>query len=329
MPILAGDIGGTKTDLALFSLHNGRPQIEHVQTYVSQKYHSFDQIISAFLQSRQTNIDAACFGVAGPVANGISTTTNLPWTLDAGALAKQFKIKNVSLINDIEAMAYGVLFLEEKDVVTIQQGRANSQGNVAVIAAGTGLGEAGLYYDQIKLRPFATEGGHCDFSPTAEIDFQLYSFLKLRFDHISWEHIVSGPGLVNIYNFCLDQQQGQLPQWLEANMQQSDPAGAIYQAAQSGQCPICVQAVALFTRYYGTEAGNLALKMMATGGVFIGGGIAGKIIDQIKSSHFIDAFNDKGRMCNLLSSMPVKVITNNQTPLIGAAHFASQTLSNV
>ena len=325
MEVLAGDIGGTKTRLALFGVEGNRLEAQVEHTYVSKEYPSLDEIVATFLEVSHKHCDHACFGIAGPVKEGKSKTTNLPWRVDAAGIRNAFGFKNVSLLNDLEANAWGITALSDRDFFTLNAGGPNACGNRAVIAAGTGLGEAGLYWDGHRHRPFASEGGHTDFSPGNDLELELFKFLAQRFGHVSWERVLSGPGLANLYEFLLKHRQSASPQWLAKEMQTSDPAATISNAALSGRDPICVEALDLFVHLYGTEAGNHALKIMATGGVFLGGGIAPKILEKLKQRTFMDAFCAKGRMANLLRDMPVQVILNERTALYGPALFAAHT----
>jgi glucokinase len=326
--VLAGDIGGTKTRLAIFEVNGSQLESQFENTYKSEEYPSLDGIVAAFLETTQRRCDHACFGIAGPVKEGKSKTTNLPWLVDVSRLRNTLGLKNVSLLNDLEANAWGITALSETDFFTLNVGIPGASGNVAVIAAGTGLGEAGLYWDGHRHRPFASEGGHADFGAGNEFELELFKFLAQRFGHVSWERILSGPGLVNLYRFLLQHRQSSEPEWLAKEMRAGDPAEAISKAALSNRDPTCIEALDLFVYLYGMEAGNHALKIMAMGGVFIGGGIAPKILDKLKETTFMEAFCAKGRMANLLRDMPVKVILNDRTALYGPAIFMAQDLHN-
>jgi glucokinase len=321
MKILSGDIGGTKTRLALFDTRRGKLDNLREQTYPSHKYANLDAVIRDFLESIQTIPDAAALGLAGPVKGRVCTTTNLPWTIDADRLESDLDIPSVALLNDLEATAWGISALTEDDLVTLQEGLPDPAGNRMVIAAGTGLGQAGLFWDGVRHLPFATEGGHCDFAPHDTLEFELLAWLQRKFGHASWERAVSGPGLVNIFGFLLDHEDVEAPQWLADEMQLKDPAAVIHKAATDATNPTCTKALTMFTRLYGSETGNQALKLMATGGVFIGGGIAPKLISWLERPEFIQAFRDKGQMQPLMDGMPVKVIMNDRTALFGPAMF--------
>ncbi|MBC7882310.1 MAG: glucokinase [Anaerolineae bacterium] len=320
--ILAGDIGGTKTHLALFEQQGKNLQVSVEETFVSRDFTSLEAVVLLFIKSHPQKIDRACFGVAGPVRAGCVQTTNLPWVVDIGDLSKQFNIQNATLINDLEANAHGLSHLEPKDFWVLNPGDSEATGNAALISAGTGLGEAGLFWDGKQYFPFASEGGHADFAPMDALQSELLSHLQARFNHVSWEHVLSGPGLQNIYLFLRDSGHGEEPQWLTEKMQTSDPSATITQAALEQTSPLCEQTLQLFVTFYGAEAGNLALKLLATGGLFIGGGIAPKILPALKTDGFMNAFIAKGRLQPVLEKIPVRVVLNDRTALIGAAHYA-------
>ena len=322
--ILAGDIGGTSARLALFDSEGGRLQMVAEQTYPSRQYKGLEGIASAFAANHNTRIARACFGIAGPVRNGHVATPNLAWVVDAKSLAQDLGLKAVKLINDLEANAYGVAALGPEDFVTLNPGSANAQGNAAVISVGTGLGEAGLYWDGQAHHPFACEGGHADFAPRNELEAELLFYLQAKFDHVSFERVLSGPGLHSIYEFLRETGRGKEPAELGQELLRNDPSAVISRAGLEGRPALCVQALDLFVSFYGAEAGNLALKMMATGGVFLGGGIAPKILKKLQAPAFMAAFTAKGRMRPLLEAMPVRVILKETTALLGAARVAAQ-----
>jgi glucokinase len=321
--ILAGDIGATNSRLAFFSERGGRLEPGVEETYPSRDHANLETIVKTFVSAHDLPIDAACFGVAGPVRHGRSDTTNLPWDVDARELARALHIRSVGLLNDLEAHAYGIALLAPADFVTLNQGAPDASGNAAVIAAGTGLGEAGLYWDGQQYLPFAGEGGHASFAPSDPLQIELLRFLSHEFEHVSWERVLSGPGLHNIYRFLRDTGHGEEPDWLTHEMQQQDPSAVISQAALSGTNILCRQALDLFVVLYGAEAGNMALKIMATAGVYIGGGIAPKIIRKLTDSTFMAAFTAKGRLKPLLQQMPVRIIMSDKVALQGAARFAT------
>ena len=321
--ILAGDIGGTNARLALFDVQNGHFNVVSATIFPSRRYSSLDVIVSEFIRTAGVHPAQACFGIAGPVANGRVETSNLPWIIESKRLADELNLKQAVLINDLEANAWGIATLDPTDVVPLNKGKGNPVGNQAVISAGTGLGEAGMYWDGTQYRIFATEGGHCDFAPRDGLEIDLFRYLSGRYGHVSYERIVSGPGLVNVFHFLRDTGRGTEPQWLTDELVHGDPAPAISTAALDGKCGLCEQAVDLFVSVFGAETGNLALKLMATGGVYLGGGIAPKMLAKLSGPLFMSAFVGKGRMQPLLEAMPVKVITNDKTALMGAAHCAA------
>lgn len=321
--ILAGDIGGTNTRLAFFDVANGKVRMESVSVFPSRQYKGLDEIVNKFIASSAIRPEVACFGIAGPVRNGRVEASNLPWVIESKRLGDELKLSSTMLINDLEANAWGIATLEEKDVVQLNKVKGNPVGNQAVISAGTGLGEAGMSWDGNEYHIFASEGGHSDFAPRNELEIELLRYLSARFGHVSYERIVSGPGLVNVYHFLRDTKRGTEPQWLTEEMEHGDAAAAISRAGTADKCPLCVQALDLFISLYGAEAGNLALKMMAVGGIYLGGGIAPKIMAKLAGPLFMQSFVSKGRFQALLESIPVRVITNDKTALMGAARCAA------
>jgi glucokinase len=321
--ILAGDIGGTNARLAFFDVMNGHFRLVAASVFPSREYSGLDQIVSEFVDKAKVRADLACFGVAGPVRNGRVETSNLPWIIDSKHLSAELGLTKALLINDLEANAWGIPVLDPGDVVSLNLVKGNPVGNQAVISAGTGLGEAGMYWDGTQHQVFACEGGHTDFAPRNQLEMELLQYLHNHFGHVSYERVVSGPGLVNLFHFLRDTGRGTEPAWLAEEMLHSDPAAAISKAALERKCPLCEQAVDLFVSLYAAEAGNLALKLMATGGVFLGGGIAPKLLAKLAGPLFMQSFASKGRMQNLMEAMPVRVITNDKTALLGAARCAS------
>jgi glucokinase len=320
--ILAGDIGGTNARLAYFEVEQGKPKLVAQQVYPSRESSGLDEIVMRFVHSQPKKPDMACFGVAGPVRNGRVETSNLPWMVDGAQLASNLGLPKVLLINDLEANAWGIAELEDEHLVALNRVKTPFGGNQAVVAAGTGLGEAGLYWNGEKYEVFASEGGHCDFAPRNELEIELLRNLSARFGHVSVERIVSGPGLVNVYRFLRDTHRGEEPTWLTDQMSHGDPAAAISSAALAGKTPLAEHALDLWISIYGAEAGNVAMKLMATGGIFLGGGIAPRIISRLSGPLFMQAFASKGRMQALLESIPVKVIVYEKIALLGAARYA-------
>jgi glucokinase len=321
---LAGDIGGTKTNLAIYEYEADRLVSKKNASYPSKDHGSLADIIRAFLGGENSGIKQACFGVAGPVKNGVVQVTNLPWTVDAAALQAELNFQNVSLLNDLEANAYGINTLLPNELLSLNP-KANERqvGNRALISAGTGLGEAGLLWDGVSHRPFPSEGGHASFAPNDDVGDQLLIFLRREYGHVSWERVLSGMGMKNLYKFFRQRSGVAEPEWLAAELAKGDVGPVVTQAALAGKDPVCLETLDCFTRNYGSEAGNLALKLLALGGVYIGGGIAPKILPKMQSGTFLDAFYHKGRMSPLLQSIPVYVILNDKTALQGAAWFAA------
>ena len=328
MEVLAGDIGGTKTNLGIFDVqhHQVLPMIE--STWASSDFNSLEEVIAQFLEQVQSydnklQITSACFGIAGPVSGNRCSVTNLPWVVDGQRIQQQFGWQSLNLLNDLEANAWGIAALDKEDFISLNKGN-EVLGNASIISAGTGLGEAGLFWDGRQHIPFASEGGHTDFSPVTEKEYRLYQFLNKKYDgHVSWERIVSGMGLVNLYQFLCYEENVHPPVWLAQQIQEG-AAAAISNAAINKKDPLCEQALDWFVHLYGVETGNHALKIMSKGGVFIGGGIAPKIINKMQSGVFIKAFISKGRMQPLLEYMPVKVIMNDKTALYGPALYAGR-----
>lgn len=325
--ILAGDIGGTNARLAYFQSQNGGLRLLSERIFPSRQYEDFSDIVSQFLGESTTRPDVACFGIAGPVQHGRVETSNLPWTIEQSRLAKQMKVPSTLLINDLEASAWGIGALSPTDVVPVNRVQA-AVGNQAVIAPGTGLGEAGLFWNGNEHQVFACEGGHTDFAPQNELQIELLRFLQERYDHVSYERILSGPGLINVYEFLRMKNESQEPASFEGQFASSDKAAAISQSALDGSNPVAQQALDLWISVYGAEVGNLVLKVMAAGGVFLGGGISPKLVQKLTSPVFMQAFLNKGRLRPLLESAPVWVITNDKAGLLGAARCAAARAKN-
>ncbi len=321
--VLAGDIGGTKTRLAIAEVSGTRVRIEHEADYRSRDFASFEALLMCFLAGTQAPEQAA-FGIAGPVLGGVVRTTNLPWYIEADVLRQRLGFAACDLLNDLEATAYGLPALGDEDRLVLQLGAAEARGNVAVIAAGTGLGEAGMYWDGQRHHPYATEGGHASFSPLNELEMDLLRYLQRRYEHVSWERVVSGMGLLDLHDFLRGYYKSVVPQWLAEEMRTGDAAAAISRAALTGSDDICAETLERFVQLYGAEAGNLALKTMSRGGVYVGGGIAPKILPLLQRDLFMQAFLEKGRMRHVLEAMPVYVILNEQAALYGAALYAGR-----
>ncbi len=320
--ILVGDIGGTNARLAIMDIVKGHFNFLAEKTFPSREEPSLESALRKFLSNPIHPITRACLGVAGPVRYGRCEATNLPWVIDSQKIAQQLNLPRVSLINDWEAGAYGIAALETKDFEILNQGTHDEPGNQAIISAGTGLGEVGLFWDNKEHRPFASEGGHADFAPRNHVEMDLLDYLLKRHPRVSVERVISGPGLFNIYQFLKDTGRDEEPAWLADQMRHKDPPVVITEYALEGKSSLCMQAIDLFVSLYGAEAGNMALKVMATGGVYLGGGIAPKIIAKLRDPVFMNAFTAKGRMRPLLQAIPVRVILNPKVALLGAARCA-------
>ena len=324
---LAGDVGGTKTALALYEpTSDGIKQVRE-QVFPSQDHGSLEAILTEFLKDHPAGaLKSACFGVAGPVIEGRCQTTNLPWVLEEKTLASALGVKRAKLLNDLEAAAYGMLHVKPDELVALNpKAPARRKGNVALIAAGTGLGEAMLYWDGERYHPIASEGGHADFAPRDDLQVGLLQYLRESYGaHVSYERVLSGPGFFNIYEYLRD--RGHYPESSQVaeQMKTGDPNAAISQHGLSGDDPLCKATIDLFCSVYGAEAGNIALRCMAIGGVFIGGGIAPKLLPALTSGLFWSQFIEKGRFVELLKGIEVNVVLNPRTPLLGAAYYALQ-----
>ncbi len=322
--ILAGDIGGTKTVLAVYE--DGSPPLRPVAetTLPSREHATFDEILRAFAPAWERPLRAACFGVAGPVIDGVCRATNLPWVLEEERIARVLRARKVRLLNDLEAASYGMLRLGPDEVEVLNPGRKrDGPGNAAVIAAGTGLGEAMLFWDGRRHHAVASEGGHGDFAPQTDQEIELFRYLRNRFGgHVSYERILSGPGFLNVYEFLRDSGAALEPDWLREKLEGGDRAATISREGLERGEPLCLATLELFSSIYGAEAGNLALRTVAVGGVFVGGGIAPKVLAVLRAGGFLKAFTDKGRFSEMLRNMRVCVSLNPRAPLIGAAHTA-------
>lgn len=321
--ILAGDIGGTKVNLAFFELRERGLVPAVTGTYPSREHASLIEIVRDFVGTHNLKVDFACFGIAGPVKGGRVEVTNLPWVVDSHELTRALSARQVWLVNDLEANAHGIGGLAPEDFFELNRGQPDIAGNIAVISAGTGLGEAGLLWEGNRHLAIASEGGHANFAPRTDLDVELLRYLRARLGEVSWENVLSGPGVVNIYEFLRDTGRGEEPAWLKEDLGHADRAAVITQAGLAGKSPICVQTLDMLVTYYGMEAGNLGLKLLATGGVYVGGGVAPKILPKLRDGTFVKAFIGQGRMKNLLAAMPVRVILNDKTALIGAARYAA------
>lgn len=324
--ILAGDIGGTKTHLGFFDDKDQKLVMTFDQKYPSQKHKSLCEIVQEFLKENDKPIQKACFGISGPVVNGSAKTTNLPWDVTVEHLRKVIPHSKIKLINDLEANAWGIDALDDGDFTTIQKGSSKIAGNRALISAGTGLGEAGIYFDGKNFHPFATEAGHADFSPRNDKEMALLKYLRKPYGHVSYERVLSGQGLYNIYQFLCDFHKKRPPSAIADEIKNGDPAVVISKHALDQSDSLCKEALEMMISFYGAEAGNCALRYMAYGGLFIGGGIAPKVIELLKNPLFLEAFLSKGRLRSLLEQIPIQVILNDQTALLGAGLCALKIL---
>jgi glucokinase len=320
--ILAGDIGGTKVNLAILEPEGRGYYTVRAGSFHSQKYRGLNEIVEEFLAKDRPAFDKACFGIAGPVNNREANTTNLPWNISADGMERSLKIPHVELINDVEANAYGIFTLGEDDFCLLHPGERGGEGNGVIVSAGTGLGESGLYWNGKIYLPFACEGGHADFSPRDEEQIGLWRYLKRTHGEVSWEHVLSGQGQVNLYKYVRERSGIAEPGWLTQAMREGDPAPVITGAALENKDEVCSQAVDLFVSCYAGECANMALKLLARHGVYIGGGIAPKILPRMNTDLFRKAFVGDGKMSTLLEKIPVRVILNDKTALRGAAFFA-------
>jgi glucokinase len=293
------------------------------RVFPSREHSELGEIVTEFLADSGTRPEVACFGIAGPVRNGRVETSNLPWVIEQSRLAKQIHLPATLLINDLEASAWGIGALASGDLVPLNRVAGPAVGNQAVIAPGTGLGEAGLFWDGNRHHVFACEGGHCDFAPQNDLQIELFRFLRARFGHVSYERILSGPGLVNVYDFLRDQEIAEESPEFAATYRKGDAAAAISRAALAGANPLAQKALEIWISVYGAEASNLALKVMATGGLFLAGGISPKVLAGLTGPLFMQAFLDKGRLRALAEAIPVQVVTNDKAGLLGAARCAS------
>ncbi|MCS6289668.1 MAG: glucokinase [Nitrospira sp.] len=357
--ILAGDIGGTKTNLALYDWTTERVEPVREDSFHSADYKTLEEIIEEFLSAplpkppaedepgsepveapaegtteapellpEPITLTAACFGVAGPVIDNRCRTTNLPWLIDGTTLAERFAIPQVRLLNDLEATAHGLILLNPDEIVVLNAGAPPKKKQaLALIAAGTGLGECILYWDGTRYRPMPSEGGHTDFAPNSDSEIDLLRHLRGSYLHVSYERIVSGPGLHAIYEYLRDTKKNE-PTWLAEKIKVGNPAAEIADAGLKGQAEIAKQALDLFASIYGAEAGNLALKALTLDGVYVAGGIAPKLLKKLQDGSFMRGFTNKGRYKRIMSQIPVKVVMNDKTALLGAASTAAQLSSS-
>jgi len=322
--LLAGDIGGTKTNLAIFSPEDGPRAPLAEATFPSADYPSLEALVREFLSQVDLKVERASFGVAGPVMAGRATITNLPWVMEETQLQEALNLSSIRLLNDLAAIAHAVPFLKPADLHTVNVGQPDTSGAMAVIAPGTGLGEAFLTWDGMRYRAHASEGGHADFAPTNPFEVELLRYLQDCFEHVSYERVCSGRGLPNIYTYLKDSGYADEPAWLTEQLAAADdPTPVIVNTALDSErpCELCVATLNAFVSILGAEAGNLALKVLASGGVYLGGGIPLRILPALKDRRFLEAFRRKGRMSDLLARVPVHVILNPKVALLGAACY--------
>ena len=320
--LLAGDVGGTKTTLAVFSPEAGPRAALFEASFPSARYPSLEAIVQDFLAQVRFPVERASFGVAGPVVGGRATITNLPWVIDAQQMQQAFHLQSVLLLNDLESIANAVPLLQAEDLRTLHAGQAVAGGAIAVIAPGTGLGEAFLTWDGTQYRAHATEGGHTDFGPNNELELGLLRYLLCRYEHVSYELVCSGLGLPNIYAYLRDSSYAEEPSWLAEQLAAvTDPTPVIVNNALDAQkaCKLTLGTLDVFVSVLGAEAGNLALKTLATGSVYLGGGIPPRILPALEKGRFLQAFRSKGRLSHVLADVPVHVIMNPKSALLGAA----------
>jgi glucokinase len=322
--ILAGDVGGTKTLLGLFRLHDSGLELIRGRTYATKDFEGLADVCADFIAGHSEQIQHACFGVPGVVIDGQSCASNVAWELDEGNLSRALGGIRVRLINDLCATAYGAIHLPDSEVEVLQSGAIGlHHGHLAIIAPGTGLGESALIFDRGNYEAVASEGGHASFAPRDDEQIELYRYLRARFGHVSVERVLSGPGLFNIYNFVRAVRGNREPDWLRARFEKEDAGAVISEVAIDGRDSECVHALQMFVDIFGAEAGNLALKILAFGGVYLCGGIAPKILPALKDGRFIRAFLDKGRLSDVLKRIEVRVSLNESVGLAGAAHAAA------
>jgi glucokinase len=323
--ILAGDVGGTKVALALFEFQGGALHHTAEKRYPARDYPGLEEIVKVFLaeQRQEGNVSAACFGVPGPVRHGVLRLTNLPWVLDSRKLSLDLGIDHLFLINDLEANGYGIPELKAEQIFTLSAGDPSTAGNRALISAGTGLGEAILVWNGKRHIPMASEGGHCDFAPRNEDEIDLMRHLQKKLSgRVSYERVIAGVGIKDVYDFLRDVRKMDEPAWLRERLAEGDPNAVIGELGESGQSEICAKTLDMVVSAYGAEAGNLVLKVLAIGGLYVGGGIAPKLLKKLQDGTFMKAFTDKGRMSDLLVQTPVRVILESRAALMGAAAYA-------
>lgn len=323
--ILAGDTGGTKTRLALYDFTGGKLRRMQTEQFVSREHATLEEIVRPFLVKHHVSVSKACFGVPGPVVNGKAVTTNLPWALDEKHLAGALNIPAVTLVNDLVATIAAAPLFTDDDLLVLHQSKQTDRGEkmFGILAPGTGLGQAFLFYHAGQPQILASEGGHADFAPTTEIELELLRYLMKKFARVSWERVLSGPGLVNIYNFLKETGVAPEPPALSKRLREKDPAAVIASAGLAGEYEICERALDIFASILGAQAGNLVLTLMASGGLYLGGGIPPKICQKLADGTTVDSYVKKGRLSNIVEQTPLYVIRDDYAALLGAAHLAT------
>jgi glucokinase len=322
--VLGGDAGGTKVNLAIFEATASDVRIVRSSTYHSGSFPSVNKILQQFLQENADHKpEKICMGVAGPVFEGRATVTNLPWHVDANEISAATDIKQVILLNDLEATAYGVAGLEEKDFSVLHDGDPDEGGNISILAPGTGLGEAGLFWDGQSYHPFATEGGHCDFSCRSAMDLELHDYMLRKYKVVSWESIIAGPGIYSIFQFLCEVKNRTMSAAIEDKLKGNDPSAVISEAAIEETDAVCIETMQIFVRNLARECCNLILKMKSTGGLLLAGGIPPKILSLLGESYFYENLLDCDRMQDLIKKVPIKVILNDLTAMIGAGWYGA------
>lgn len=325
MSVLAGDVGGTKTILAIFDSENCFQPIRE-EKFQTNQYNNLEAIFTQFLADSNEPIESVCVGMAGPVLDGHIKATNINWEADEKVLSRFLKIKNVKLINDLQAMAFSIPILRTDDIFTIYEGEHRPHSNIALLAPGTGLGESYLFWDGSHYHPISSEGGHTDFAPKNEQEIDLLRYLLKKYDHVSYERIASGMGICEIFEFLSASNTYPIPEPIQQARQNGDLAAMISNCALGKKHEICVKTMDIFVSTLANEASNLALRLLSFGGVYLGGGIPPKILPLLHTPNFIQNFKDKGRLTSILERIPVRVILNAQAGLIGAARYAVEMI---
>lgn len=324
MRVLAGDVGGTNARLALVEVGDDRAEIVREAKYTSRDYPGLAPIVRRFCEEVGATPDRACFGIACPIVEGECHAPNLPWTINVRRLAREIAIPRTHVVNDFDAVGHGLPRLGGQDLVTLQKGDKAEHGSIALIGAGTGLGQGFLLWDGARYRVYSSEGGHADLAPRDEVETGLVAFLSRQYGHVSYERVLSGPGIANVYRFLAASGFAAEQPAVRAEMEREDPAAVVTRRALAGSDPLCVRALDRFVETFGAQAGNLALTIVATGGVYLAGGIAPRIVPKLEDGAFVAAFRNKGRLSTFLAKVPVHVIVNPKVGLLGAAALAAE-----